>query len=231
MRERENVDKEGGGASAASTEPPETTMTTRERIIDESLTLFSQRGYSGVSVKSIAGAVGIKDSSLYKHFKSKHEIFDTILSEMTSRMDELTEVLHIADVSKGDASPYFANLGVEGLVALTEQVFLFYLKDRFAARFRRMLTIEEYGDSDISTLYRKIFTEDSIAYQSVVFKQLIDCGAFVCADPTVVAMNYYGPMLLLIVRYDDLPEKEAEALDLLDRHVREFASRYFAIEE
>ena len=61
-------------------------MTTKERIADEALTLFSTRGYKGTSVKNIAAAVGIKDSSLYKHFKSKKDIFDTIVTEMQNRM-------------------------------------------------------------------------------------------------------------------------------------------------
>lgn len=42
-------------------------MTTKERILKESLTLFSEKGYSDVSVGEIAGAVGIKAPSLYKH--------------------------------------------------------------------------------------------------------------------------------------------------------------------
>ena len=46
-------------------------MSTKERIVEEALTLFSSRGYQGTSVKNIADAVGIKDSSLYKHFKAK----------------------------------------------------------------------------------------------------------------------------------------------------------------
>ena len=49
-------------------------MTTKERITEEALTLFSTNGYQGTSVKSIADAVGIRDASLYKHFKSKQEI-------------------------------------------------------------------------------------------------------------------------------------------------------------
>ncbi|MGH4117400.1 TetR/AcrR family transcriptional regulator [Clostridium sp.] len=42
-------------------------MTTKERILDETLTLFSKNSYDGVSVKDIPNAVGVKDSSLYKH--------------------------------------------------------------------------------------------------------------------------------------------------------------------
>lgn len=201
-------------------------MNTKEKIIDEALTLFSQRGYSGVSVKEIAGAVGIKDSSIYKHFSSKKDIFDTILTKMTGLMDNLADSLHIADAYKGDASPYFSSLTVDELVELSKKIFLFYLKDRFAARFRRMLTIEQYSNSEISSLYKKIFTSDSIDYQSVVFRQLIDCGAFNEADPEILAMSFYSPIFLLICRCDGDADREEEALALIERHVREFAKTY-----
>lgn len=60
----------------------QTKMTTKERITDEALTLFSRHGYNGTSVKSIANAVGIKDSSIYKHFKTKREIVDAIVEQI-----------------------------------------------------------------------------------------------------------------------------------------------------
>ena len=65
-------------------------MTTRERIVEEALTLFSIQGYQGTSVKIIADKVGIKDSSLSKHFSSKKEIFDTIVQEMSVRMEAVS---------------------------------------------------------------------------------------------------------------------------------------------
>ena len=68
----------------------QTKMTTKERIADEALNLFSRRGYKGTSVKSIADAVGIKDSSIYKHFKSKREIVDAIVEQMQKRMEEMS---------------------------------------------------------------------------------------------------------------------------------------------
>lgn len=60
-------------------------MTTKERVADEALTLFSTKGYKGTSVKSIADAVGIKDSSLYKHFKSKAELLFYLKDHFASR--------------------------------------------------------------------------------------------------------------------------------------------------
>ena len=40
---------------------------TKEIILFESLKLFADKGYDGVTVRDIAAEVGIKQSSLYKH--------------------------------------------------------------------------------------------------------------------------------------------------------------------
>ncbi len=44
-------------------------MTTKERILEESLTLFAQNGYDRTSVDQIAERVRIKAPSLYKHYQ------------------------------------------------------------------------------------------------------------------------------------------------------------------
>ena len=53
--------------------------TTKQRIVTEAVKLFSKDGYEAVTVEQIATAVGIKAPSLYKHYKSKQDIFETIL--------------------------------------------------------------------------------------------------------------------------------------------------------
>ena len=51
---------------------------TKESILLKALELFADRGYEGVSVRDIAAEVGIRQSSLYKHFAGKQDIFDTL---------------------------------------------------------------------------------------------------------------------------------------------------------
>ena len=53
--------------------------TTKQRILIEAVKLFAKEGYEAVSVDQIANAVGIKAPSLYKHYKNKRDIFDSIL--------------------------------------------------------------------------------------------------------------------------------------------------------
>ncbi|MBR6850645.1 MAG: helix-turn-helix transcriptional regulator, partial [Lachnospiraceae bacterium] len=46
-------------------------MNNKDNLIDVSLDLFSKRGFSAVSVRDICGALNLKESALYYHFKNK----------------------------------------------------------------------------------------------------------------------------------------------------------------
>lgn len=202
-------------------------MTTKEKIIDEALTLFSTKGYQGTSVKNIADAVGIKDSSLYKHYKSKKEIFDTIVLEMSMRIEGMSRGLGLPGEENMEKAAFgYGQLTAEGLWELSKNIYLYYLRDEFAARFRRMLTIEQFRDREIYEVYRKIFMEDSITYQTQLFGEMIRQGIFIEANPAAMAVNFYAPVYFLLNKYDQEWGREDEALVELKQHVEEFGRIY-----
>lgn len=202
-------------------------MTTKERIIDEALTLFAVKGYQGTSVKNIADAVGIKDSSLYKHFKSKKEIFDTIVQEMSVRMERMSRENGLPDENDMDeAAELYGSISENGLLMLSERIFLFYLRDEFAARFRRMLVIEQYRDKEVYGVYRGLFMDAAISYQTQLFAEMIKRGVFEGKDPEAMAVNFYAPIFFLLNKYDQEPNREEEALKALRKQVLEFSRLY-----
>ena len=50
----------------------------RELILAEAAKLFKDRGYTGTSMRDLAGQVGMEAASMYNHIKSKDELLDTI---------------------------------------------------------------------------------------------------------------------------------------------------------
>lgn len=60
---------------------------TRERILSAATALFAERGFAAVTIRAIAGAAGIDNSSLYRHFESKNAlaraVIDTSVAELT----------------------------------------------------------------------------------------------------------------------------------------------------
>jgi TetR/AcrR family transcriptional repressor of nem operon len=56
-------------------------MNLRDRIIRESLKLFSVRGFLGTSLANIMEASGTSKGGFYNHFRSKEALFAAVLSE------------------------------------------------------------------------------------------------------------------------------------------------------
>jgi AcrR family transcriptional regulator len=202
-------------------------MTTRERIIDESLTLFSRKGFKGTSVKNIADAVGIKDASLFKHFKSKQEILDTIVVTMRKRIEDMSDTFGLpSDVSFQQAAAIYAKFDENMLVEFSNRIFLFYLKDSYISRFWRLGTMEQFQNEEVYEVFSKLFLEDSIAYQTALFAEMSKENIFVEADPQVMAMYFYTPIFFLLSKYANISGKEEEALQMLEKQVREFYRIY-----
>lgn len=201
-------------------------MNTKERIVDEALTLFSVQGFKGTTVKNIADAVGIKDSSIYKHFKSKQEILDAIVDQMKGRMEELSGTLGIPqDIDEDSVMTAYKDLSLQELQEISRKAFLFYLKDEFMSRFWRLSQMEQYQNREIYNIYRSIFFEQSIKYQTELFAEMIRQGAFREADPEVVAVNFYAPIYFLLSKYQEESDVE-EALRMLDKQIEEFYHIY-----
>lgn len=202
-------------------------MTTKERIVEEALTLFAQNGYKGTSVKNIADAVGIKDSSIYKHYKSKREIVDAIVTQMKEKMYHMSVDFGLpTDERMEEAAKQYGRMTLEELQTISRNVFLFYLRDDFMSRFWRFATMEQYQDGEIYEIYRSLFFEQSIAFQKELFSDMIRQGSFIQADPEVMALNFYTPIFFLLCRNAGRQDEVDEALELLDRQVAEFYRIY-----
>ncbi len=68
--------------------------TTRERIVDEAMQLFSQHGYAATSVAKIESAVGLTPGAggLYHHFDSKEAILAAGIERQLARLRALREI-------------------------------------------------------------------------------------------------------------------------------------------
>lgn len=60
---------------------PREERSTRDLILDAAERRFAERGFSGVSVREIAGDAGLKNqASLYHHFKNKRALYEAVLA-------------------------------------------------------------------------------------------------------------------------------------------------------
>ena len=199
--------------------------TTKQKILEEALKLFSEKGYEGVSMREIAAVVGIKGASIYNHFKGKEDIFHGIFQEMLSRYDGMVGLLAIPIEETDEAAQRFSGLGEQEMLYLTKEMFDFFGKDEFVVRFRRMLVTEQNRSVLAAQTLKSYYFDAPIRYQTDLFKKMQRCGNFQGYDASVMALHFYGPIYFLIYQYD-LEQDYDACIKELEQHVSWFMKLY-----
>lgn len=174
---------------------------TKNKIMDVSIDLFSQFGYDGVSVRQIASEVGIRESSIYNHFKSKEEILKAIMDyyieEMTS--DEIPMDQAALNLDRG--FDYFYKAGCDA--------FLSKLEEKKMMKITRLFFIESYHNDDVKNFLKRDIIDAPVCGWIELFnlmksKNVIrnDCDVKQLAE----SFFYYGMFLLyehFIINYPE----------------------------
>ena len=201
-------------------------MDTKHKILDEALTLFSEKGFANVFVNEIAERVGIKAPSLYKHYKSKQAIFDAIIDEMNHRFEQQAQALTIEGTDPAADAEVYKNMDEDHLVKLGTDLFKYYLHDSYTRRFRKMLTIEQFQDKDLARVYSKQYFDMPLSYQGMLLGLLVSQGLLVTENVPIMTLHFYAPIYMLLTVCDREPEREQEALKLMEEHIRQFDKLY-----
>jgi AcrR family transcriptional regulator len=201
-------------------------MDTKHKILDEALTLFSERGYANVYVNDIAERVGIKAPSLYKHYKNKRAIFDAILDEMNKKFTGQAAALNISGTEPAVDAGIYENMSEEDLLKLGRELFLFYLHDDYNRRFRKMLTIEQFSNPDLAKVYMDIYVDKPLSYQGMLLGMIAKCGMLHTDNVEIMTLHFYAPIYMLLTVCDRNPAREKESLKLLDAHIKQFNHIY-----
>ena len=118
-------------------------MTTKERILEEALTLFAQYGYDGTGVDLIAKRVGIKGPSLYKHFKGKEDILNALIDNAEVRYEDyFGSEKHIGKIPQSK----------EEFIRTTMGRIAFTMRDPMIRRIRRFLVQEQFRNDRLAEI-------------------------------------------------------------------------------
>jgi len=194
-------------------------MNNKEKIFNVSIDLFSKHGYDGVSIRQIAREVGIKESSIYNHYKSKESIMDSILKYYIKQM--ISEDIPIDQASENlDKSfDYFYRAGLE---AFSSQ-----LRDEKMSKITRIIFIESYHNEKIRDFLKKSILEDAITgwinlFDLMKYKKLIRDDV----DSRQLAESFYKYGLFMLYEHYviNYPEDDGKFVDELceksERHIK-----------
>ena len=201
-------------------------MDTKKKILDVALTLFSEKGYGNVFVGQIAEGVGIKAPSLYKHYESKQDIFNAILDEMRERYNRKAVDLNMNGSDYPADFELYKNASEDELVKMGTGLFSFFLHDEYECKFRKMLTLEQFSDKELSKLFSDQYYDEPLKYQSGLLHLLILQGKLKGDDADIMALQFFAPVYLLMTVCDRQPKREKECLRKLEKHIRQFSRIY-----
>lgn len=198
--------------------------TTKERIVTAAVRLFSKDGYEAVTVEQIATAVGIKAPSLYKHYKSKKDIFESILERMNQMDYDYAMEYEMPEGTMDEMAEKYAQTPLDKIKIYSEAQFLHWTEDEFSSAFRRMLTIEQFRNEEMSKLYQQYLGAGPTEYMADLFTQMTEDKS----HGMQLALEFYSPMYLLYSMYDvaaDSKEKKI-IIEMLHRQIERFAERF-----
>ncbi|MBR2992019.1 MAG: TetR/AcrR family transcriptional regulator [Clostridiales bacterium] len=201
-------------------------MSTRDKIMDVALNMFSERGYEAVSIRDICGEVGIKESTLYYHFKNKEDILNSLIDKFRSHIDGL--LIHVDEIA-GTPGKKEKKSDDAGLQMMDSYMIDSYLFDPFCNLMLRLMMIEQFHNEEIRALYEKTLFTDPYEIQLSVFRKLSSAGAIPEKDVEWIVKEYHSYMTMLTFKYllnGDLTEKRKNAYY---REVHEFMTRRFMV--
>ena len=194
---------------------------TREKILLTALHLFARDGYEAVSVSDIAGALSMTKGALYRHYASKRAIFDSIVERMyaidAARSRQYDVPAETFEASKAAYDP----VSPDSVRNFTVAQFDFWTGDAFAADFRRMLTLEQYRSEEMTALYSSCLTAGPVAYTEDIFRGMMKNGILRSGDPALLAVEFFAPLLLLMVMTDGGMKRDT-CRQLLCDHMERF---------
>ena len=198
---------------------------TKQEILNAALDLFSVQGFEATSISQIAEAVSIRKASLYSHFESKQAILDALVKEVLEQYAQRS-IFALADWDDSAFTKDKQHMTADEAVQMIQGQLRYILHDPDISRSRKMLTIEQFQNSELAKLQTKQNYTDVMHYFTGLVRFLIRQGVLTEDDPEIMAAQLCLPITVWLGLCDREPEREQEVMELVERHIRQFFRRY-----
>ncbi len=190
--------------------------TTRSRILNAALELFATHGYAGTSIRQLARAVGLRESSLYNHFDGKAAIYAALIDEHGPAVS----------ADRLDSPRYHALSGdPAGFCRLYAAELLELWTDRREMQFQELVMAERQRFPAQRDHYAEILFTRELGLVTDYFRDFALRGLIYGANPRETARLFNGGLTFLRLEYVLMPTEpapRAQIAEALDRFVETF---------
>jgi len=196
--------------------PPSKGSKTKTKILKTALKLFSAKGFKATTVRDIAGAMGVKQSALYNHFKNKDEILETLISDLTSSAIVTLFDDRDAKEPKNQGKALLASIGTTfKLLGFDGQNEALY----------KLLMQEIFRNERIREIYNEHFYQENVKKLSGLFFGMMQEELIKSSDPLLLANEFFSPLFFyqMQVTLLKLDKKSTSSVtSMFEKHVDYF---------
>jgi len=185
------------------------TKNTKEKIKSVATKLFSTYGYNATSIRKIAKEVGIRESAIYNHYKSKEDIFLCISHDIFISMPSPLLTENKIKDAKGYLKEYAEEFKKMTYNKTYEKLF-------------RLLMIELLQNEQLRKNFMQNFHNQNTKILSKNFFEMMQNADIRSADPMVLAYEFlstlfYIRLQVILLNIDNKKENFIE--NMFEKHV------------
>ena len=198
---------------------------TKKKILNAALDLFSTQGFEATSVSQLADAVGIRKASVYSHFESKQDILNALMQNISEQYEK-NSIFSETNRDKASFSENGKAFNVDAVTKMITGHIRYILHDPQISKARKMLTIEQFRNPLLSEMQTRRNYTNVMNFFTDVINCLIQQKKLSGDDAEIMAAQLCLPVSVWLNLCDREPEREDEIINLIERHVRLFFSLY-----
>ena len=167
---------------------------TKEQIIETALELFSQNGFLGTSMNDIASQLDLERAKKYEMPETEQKKF----------------------------AEAYIHIPTEKIRKYSIAQFRHWTEENFSAKFRKMLTLEQFRSKEMSDLYQNYLGTGPLEYMTKIFKKMTKSKP----KARQLVLEFYGPIFILYSVYDGAEENAKKSVFVqLENHIKNFIER------
>lgn len=167
------------------------------QIIKTAMKLFSQKGFKGTTTKDIAKKVSINEAILYRHFKTKKDLYQAIINTACSEKEK--PLIHQELIDKKDDVVVFKTIALEIMKRLEKN-----------QTFMRLFLFSALEGHKLSNMFFKTRIMKVFENLADYLKKRMDEGAIKKMNPKLAARSFIGMLIYFMLVQEIYGGKKVE---------------------
>jgi len=157
----------------------------RLQILRVAMRLFSQRGFRGTTTKEIAGAAGVSEAMVFRHFATKEELYSAILDHKACLHETMDPLQVVAQaIEARDDRAVFEGLALDALN-----------QHDFDPQFHRLLLHAALEEHELAQMFWEKFVKRVYRTLRGYIRERQREGALKNLDPLVIVRAFIGMII------------------------------------